>query len=113
MTLKLRLKILCGRVRALHRKRPPNLWEFSRAVHEVMARRMALSFTGKLSATEARRMVMEKQLAVVLAQLAYTESILNGARESALVAYFNVYWRAVESNRKRLSDRRWRWLRLR
>jgi hypothetical protein len=109
MTLRLRLKTLQGLVR----KRPPHLWEFGRAVREVMARRMALSFTGKLSATEARRMVMEKQLAVVLAPLAYTQSFLSGAVKSAVRAYFEVYWRAVESNRKRLRNRRWRWLRLR
>ena len=54
-------------------------------------------------------MVMEKQLAVIRAQLAYTESILNGEAASAIGAYFDVYQRAVESNRKRLSNRRWRW----
>jgi hypothetical protein len=55
--------------------------------------------------------VMEKQLAAMRAHLAYTESILNGEATSALGAYFDVYQRAVESNRKRLSNRRWRWLR--
>ena len=45
------------------------------------------------------------------AHLAYTESILNGEATSAFGAYFDVYQRAVESNRKRLSKRRWRWLR--
>ena len=55
---------------------------------------------------------MEKQLAAMRAHLAYTESILNGEATSALGAYFDVYQRAVESNRKRLSNRRLRWLRL-
>jgi len=50
-------------------------------------------------------MVMEKQLAAMRAHLAYTESILNGEATSALGAYFDVYQRAVESNRKRLSNR--------
>jgi hypothetical protein len=72
---------------------------------------MLRAMTGELSAAEAHRMVMEKQLAVIRAQLAYTESILNGEAASALGAYFDVYQRAVESNRKRLSNRRWRWAR--
>jgi hypothetical protein len=36
-------------------------------------------------------------MAVVRAQLAYAESILNGESASALSAYFDVYQRAVES----------------
>ena len=58
-------------------------------------------------------MVVEKQWAAVRAQFAYTEAILNGKTTSALGAYFDVYQRAVESNRKRLSNRRWHWPRLR
>ena len=73
---------------------------------------MSRVITGELSAAEALRMVMEKQLVAMRAHLAYTESILNGETTSALGAYFDVYQRAVESNRKRLSNRRWRWLRL-
>jgi hypothetical protein len=65
--------------------------------------------TGELSPTEARRMVMEKQLAAVQAHLAYTKSILNGEAASAPGAYFDVYHRAAQSNRRRLSSRRWRW----
>ena len=72
---------------------------------------MSRVITGELSAAEALRMVMEKQLAAMRAHRAYTESILNGEATSALGAYFDVYQRAVESNRKRLSNRRWRWLR--
>jgi hypothetical protein len=70
---------------------------------------MLRAMTGELSAAEAYCMVMEKQLAVIRAQLAYTESILNGEAASAIGAYFDVYQRAVESNRKRLSNRPWRW----
>jgi len=54
-------------------------------------------------------MVMEKQLAAMQAHLAYTKSILNGEAASAPGAYFDVYHRAVQSNRRRLSNRRWRW----
>jgi hypothetical protein len=74
---------------------------------------MTLAMTGKLSAAEARRMVDEKRLAVVRAQLAYSEAILDGKAASAPGAYFHVYERAVETNRKRLSKRRWGWRRLR
>ena len=70
---------------------------------------MLRAMTGELSAAEAHRMVMEKQSAFIRAQLAYTGSILNGEAASALGAYFDVYQRAVESNRKRLRNRRWRW----
>jgi hypothetical protein len=68
--------------------------------------------TGKLTATEACRMVEEKGWAAVRAQVACTEAILNGAPASAFRAYFDVYRRAVESNRRRLSTRRRRWFSL-
>jgi hypothetical protein len=60
-------------------------------------------------AAEAHCMVEEKRLAVVRAYLACTEAILNGQGASEPRVYFDVYRRAVESNRKRLSNRRWRW----
>jgi hypothetical protein len=107
--INLRLKVLVEFLRRLHRKSPPNLWHFGFAVREVIATRMWRAMAGKLSAAEARRMVMEKQLAAMQAHLAYTESILNGEAASALGAYFDVYHRAVQSNRRRLSSRRWRW----
>jgi hypothetical protein len=34
---------------------------------------------------------------------------LNGEAALALGAYFDVYYRAVQSNRRRLTSRRWRW----
>src|SRR5262249_17606819 len=107
MTFKLRPKALFKFLGRLRRKSPPNLWQFGRAVREVMAARMLLAMTGELSAAEARRMVEEKHLAVVRAQLACTGAILNGEAASAPGAYFDVYQRAVKSNRKRLSKRRW------
>jgi hypothetical protein len=93
----------------LRRKSPPNLWQFGLAVHEVIAARTSLAITGKLSAAEARRMVVEKRLAVMRAHFACTEAILNGQGASAPSAYFNVYERTVDSNRKRLRSRGWRW----
>jgi hypothetical protein len=54
----------------------PNLWQFNLAVRDVIAERTSRALTGELSAAEARRMVMEKQLAAMRAHLAYTESIL-------------------------------------
>jgi hypothetical protein len=110
MIFKLRTKALFGLLR-LRRKSPPNLWQFGLAVHEVIAARTSLAMTGKLSGAEAWRMVEEKRLAIVRAHLASTEAILIGQGASAPSVYFGVYRRAVESNRKRLSNRRWRWLR--
>jgi hypothetical protein len=104
-----RLKVFVEFLRRLRSKSPPNLWHFGLAVREVIAVRTWRAMTGELSPTEARRMVMEKQLAAVQAHLAYTKSILNGEAASAPGAYFDVYHRAVQSNRRRLSSRRWRW----
>jgi hypothetical protein len=112
MTFRLRLKALVEFLRRLRRKSPPNLWHFGLAVREVIAVRTWRAMTGELSAAEARRMVMEKQLAVMRAHFAYTESILNDEAASALGAYFDVYQHAVASNRKRLRNRLWRWPRL-
>jgi hypothetical protein len=109
MVFKLRLKGLVESLRRLRKKSPRNLWQFGLAIREVIAARMLRAMTGELSAAEARLMVAEKQLAAVRAYLAYTESILNGKAASALDASFDIYHRAVESNRKRLSNRRWRW----
>ena len=60
---------------------------------------MLRAITGELSVAEAWRMVEEKRRAAVQASFAYTEAILNGEAASALRAYFDVYRRAVESNR--------------
>jgi hypothetical protein len=58
-------------------------------------------------------MVDEKRLAALRAQFACAEAILDGRGASAASVYFDVYKSAVESNRKRLSKRDWRWPRLR
>jgi hypothetical protein len=113
MAFKLRLKVLFESLRRPRRKSPPDLWRLGLAAREVIAARLLRATTGELSVAEARRMIHEKRLAGVRAQLAYGEAILNGEAASAPDAYFHVYWRAVESNRKRLSNRRWRWPRLR
>jgi|SRR6516165_3591647 len=99
----------------LRRRRtpPPNLWQFGLAVSDVIAARTMLAMAGKLSAGEARRMVEEKRLAFLRAQLACTDAIVNGRSASAGRDYFNVYKRAVESNRKRLRRRGRRWPRFR
>jgi len=110
MRLRLRPKAL---FELLRRRRNPNMWQFGLAVHEVIAARTLLAMAGKLSPAEARRMVAEKRLALFRAQFACTDAILNGRGASAARDYFDVYRRAVDSNRKRLSNRGWRWLRLR
>ena len=75
--------------------------------------RSLLAMAGKLSAAEARRMVEEKRWALVRAHIACTDAIIKGRSASAARDYFDVYKRAVESNRKRLRHRgrRWPWLR--
>jgi hypothetical protein len=113
MTFKLRPRVLFVFLRRLGGRPSPNFWQFSLAVREVIAARVLRAMTGELSGAKARRMVEEKQWAVVRAQLAYTEALLNGEAASALGAYFDVYQRVVESNRKRLRNRRWHWPRLR
>src|SRR5258708_26327763 len=92
--------------------RPPadlDLWQFGLDVRAVMLARISRGMTGTLSAAEARRMVVEKQSAAVRAQLAYARALLDGAPASASRAFFDIYRRAVQANRKRLGKRRWRW----
>jgi hypothetical protein len=108
MTIKLALKALFGFVRQRPRKSSPDVGEFNFAVREVVAARMARAMKGKLSAAEVRLMVAEKQLAGVRAQFAYMDAVSKGDGASAVGAYFDVYQRAVEANRKRLGRRR-RW----
>jgi hypothetical protein len=103
----LRPKMLLELLGRLRRRSPPNYWRFARAVRDVIGARMLRAITGELSVAEAWRMVEEKRRAAVQASFAYTEAILNGEAASALRAYVDVY--RPESNRKRLSIRRWRW----
>ena len=53
---------------------PPDQWQFGLDSREVMLARTSQAVTGDLSGTEARRMVLEKQLAAIRGQLAYTRS---------------------------------------
>jgi hypothetical protein len=108
MTIKLRFRGLLAFVRRLRRRAPGDIEQFNSAVRDVVSTRMAQAMTGKLSAAEARLMVAEKQLAAVQAQHAFMAALLKGEAASAFGAYFDVYHRAVESNRKRLGKRRWR-----
>jgi hypothetical protein len=95
------------------RKPPPNLWQFSLDVRDVIAARTLLAMAGKMSAAEAHRMVEKKRLALLRAQFACTEAIIRGRSALAARDYFDVYKRAVESNHKRLSHHGRRWPRLR
>lgn len=108
MTMKLPYK--AALLRRLRRKPSPNVPQFSLAVRDVIAARMERAMTGKLSVAEARLMIAEKQLAAVRAQFAFMDAVSKGHAGSALGAYFDVYQRAVEANRKRLGKRRWAWL---
>ena len=109
MTFQLGFKPLAAFVRRFHGKSSPNAAQFNRAVHEVIAARVTLAMTGKLSAAEARLMVAEKQLAAAQAQRAFVEAVAKGHIASAPSAYFDVYQRAVDANRKRLGKRRGFW----
>jgi hypothetical protein len=62
--------------------------------------------SGDLTAAEMRRMVVEKQSAAIRAQHACARALMNGAPLSAGREVFDIYHRAVRSNRKRLRKRR-------
>jgi hypothetical protein len=108
MTMKA-LKALSALALRHRRKSPAAVREFSFAIREVVAARVVRAMTGKLSAAEARLMIAEKQLAALRAHTAYMDAIATGHAASAWRAYFDVYQRAVNANRKRLGPRRWRW----
>jgi hypothetical protein len=93
----------------LKKKTPPDLWQFALDVREVMVTRISRGLSGRLSADEARRMVVEKQTAATRAHLAYMRWLFDGNVAAANDAVFNIYHRAVQSNRKRLRRRRWGW----
>lgn len=88
------------------RKSPPDLWRFGLDVQEVMSARISRAISGNLSAAEARRMVSEKQSALVRAQFACMQALFNGEPAKARRAVFEIFHRAVRSNRKRLRKRR-------
>jgi hypothetical protein len=93
-------------IRFRGRKSGPNLERFGRNVREVMSARVWLALTGNLNAVEASRMVLEKQVAALRAQLACARSLLSGNPASASRECFDIYQRAVQSNRKRLRKHR-------
>jgi hypothetical protein len=88
------------------RQSAPNFERFSRDVQEVMSARMLLAITGNLNAMEAGRMVLEKQVAALRAQLTCARSLLSGNHASARRECFEIYQEAVHSNRKRLRKHR-------
>jgi hypothetical protein len=98
-------------IQRLRRKPPadPDLVQFGRDVAEVMGVRISRAMAGTLSAAEARRMVVEKQSAAVRAQLACLQALLDGAPAAGSREVFAIYDRAVQSNRRRLAQRRWGW----
>ena len=69
-----------------------------------------LALSGRLSAAEARRMILEKQSAAVRAQLAYMRELGAGKAGAASQAAFDIDDQTVRSNRKRLVHRRRWWL---
>ncbi len=87
----------------------PDVFRFGEDVHDVMSTRLTRAMNGKLDAAEACRMIGEKQLAAVQAQVAFAQAIMSGKAATAASAYFDVYRRAVKRNRKRLGVRRKRW----
>jgi hypothetical protein len=95
--------------RKLGRGASPDPWQFALAVREVMLVRIVRGISGRLTAEEARRMVLEKHSAGVRAHLAYLEWLARGNPAGAHRAAFDIYNRAVLSNRKRLRRRPWPW----
>ena len=88
---------------------PPDLWQFVLDVREVMLERASRAMMGQLSAAEARRMILEKQSAAIRAHLAYAQGFWGGDLATASSGFFDIYRRAVQSNRKRLCKKRKRW----
>jgi len=104
----MRFKFIQRFIQRRGRKSPPDLWQFGLDVREVMLARISRAITGRLSAAEARRMVLEKQSASIRAQFAYMQALADGAPASAGRGFFDIYRQAVQSNRKRLRRRWWR-----
>jgi len=90
------------------RKAEPDLWRLGLDTREVMLARISLALSGRLTVHEARRMVAEKQSAACRAHFAYLQWLLQGEPAAAKEAAFDIYHRAVRSNRKRLGRGRWR-----
>jgi hypothetical protein len=96
-------------LRRLRKKTSPDPLRFGRDACEVMWTRISRGMTGRLSAEEARRMILEKHAAGARAQLAYLEWLFKGNPAAGSRAVFAVYDGVVQSNRRRLNPRRWPW----
>lgn len=94
-------------LRRFRRKAPSDLWQLALDARAVMQERTLLALSGRLSAHEARRMVVEKQSAAMRAQFAYMQWLFDGRPAAASDAAFAVYQREVRSNRRRLTGSRW------
>jgi hypothetical protein len=101
------------RTKLLRRPERESLSELCRLAldaQQVIIARMFRAVSGTLSATEARRMVLEKPSTAVRAQVAYAHATLGGDPAAGQRACFELYRQAVRANRRRLGKSRWRWL---
>jgi hypothetical protein len=95
-------------IQRLLRKSPPDLWDLGVGAGEVMLARISRAAAGRLTAAEARRMVVEKQVAGVRAHFVLARAFLDGKPDLGRRAVFDIYHAAVQSNRKRLRKKsRW------
>jgi hypothetical protein len=83
-----------------------NFVELARDAGEVIAARTHQALTGTLTATEAHRMIAEKQAASVNAYFAFAKSFWSGDPQAAPYSSFQVFRKAVSGNRRRLKRRR-------
>jgi hypothetical protein len=92
-------------LRRLVRRSRPDPWQFGLDVGDVMSARITRAMTGDLSAAEMRRMVLEKQSAGIRAHNVFAKAFWRGSPLTATREVFDIYHRAVRSNRKRLRKR--------
>jgi hypothetical protein len=92
----------------LKKRSRPDLWSLSDGAREVILARLSRAMSGRLTAAESRRMIVEKQVAGMRAYFAWAHALLDGKPQSSSRAVFNIYHSAVQSNRRRLRKRVWR-----
>ncbi len=95
-------------LKRFRRKPALDLWQLAHDARDVMQQRILLAASGRLSAHEARRMVVEKQTAALRAQFAYMQWLFDGKPAAGSDAAFAIFHREVRSNRRRLAHTRWR-----
>ncbi len=95
-------------LKRFRRNHPLDVWQLAHDARDVMQQRIMLAATGRLSAHEARRMIVEKQSAALRAQFAYMQWLFDGRPAAASDAAIAIYQRAVRSNRRRLVQGRGR-----